>query len=448
MKYLLVSVLIFVLMGLSHPVESQAEPIETLIPELAAELNLWRLQMGLGPLVYNPTLEAMAASQADYLVSLGDIPVGGAMHTGARGEDVRRRSQFEAFKWPTYGHPELMSVTEIAAIGNVELAIEYWHGSDIHNRSVTNPTYREVGIAVRQLKRDVLFIVVLGGEPNVLPALADVDVGKIYLTTERAQWKGAWIGAATRYRILDAERQVIQDWAEWQVIVDLPPDIQGDRFYVEYEDADGKRTESEVLLTPKWTGIVVQASALPTAVAAVPTSGLAPAFPTNTPVALAFPMNTPIGGTTEIVGTAFPTTTPAVDPTTVPVQPTETSEPGTISLVYSRNVLTVISQADTVNLSGISFQNGDVSFMATRWEAVSSGLNVGALKRGDCLQIGLQTVGSFGTPPECRQLRSLITVAADRLFWADGSFEVLDGASVLATCEAGAGSCQVSVPQK
>lgn len=434
MKSLAVMALLVIVIGLAIPVGSQSEPIELLIPELAAELNLWRLNLGLGPLVYNPTLEAMAASQADYLVGLGDMPVGGAMHTGARGEDVRQRSQFEAFKWPTYGHPQLMSVTEIAAIGNVDLAIEYWHGSDIHNRSVTNPTYREVGIAVRQLRRDVLFIVVLGGEPNVLPALADVDTGELYLTNERAQWKGAWIGEVTRYRVLDAERQPLQDWAEWQVIVDLPPEIEGDMIYVEYEDAAGKRVETEVPLNPVWSSVVVEAAAVPTAVAAVPTAGLAPVFPTNTP-------NSPANIS------AFATNTPVVvQPTVVPVQPTATSVPGTISLVYSRNVLTVVSQADTVNLGSISFRNGAVSFAATRWERVSSTLNVGALRNGDCLQIGLQTVSNFTTPSGCRQLRSLITLAQNQLFWTSGTFEVLDGETVLATCTADAGTCQVSVP--
>ncbi|MBZ0280965.1 MAG: CAP domain-containing protein [Anaerolineae bacterium] len=432
MKSLAVMVLLVIVIGLALPVGSQAEPIESLIPEMAAELNLWRLGLGLGPLVYNPTLESMAAAQADYLVGLPSIPAGGAMHTGARGEDVRRRSQFEAFKWPTYGHPELMLVTEIAAIGNVDLAIEYWHNSDIHNRSVTNPAYREVGIAVRQLRRDVLFIVVMGGEPNVLPALADVDTGDLYLTSERAQWKGAWIGEVARYRVLDAERQPLQDWAEWQVIVDLPPEIEGDVFYVEYEDAAGKRAETEVRLNPVWSSIVVE-SVVPTAVAAVPTAGLAPAFPTNTPNS---PANIP----------AFATNTPIVQPTTVAVQPTATSIPGAISLVYSSQVLTVIAQADSVNLGNISFRNGAVTFAATRWERVSSTLNVGALRRGDCLQIGLQTASNFGAPPECRQLRSLITMGQDRMFWTTGTFEVLDGETVLATCAADGGMCQVSVP--
>ena len=76
------------------PVHSQE--VEDLIPQLAVELNLWRLELGLGPLVYNPTLEAMAASQADYLMSLEDMPLGGDMHIDAEGADARARSAVDA----------------------------------------------------------------------------------------------------------------------------------------------------------------------------------------------------------------------------------------------------------------------------------------------------------------------------------------------------------------
>lgn len=137
------------------------EPVQNQIPELARQLNLWRLNEGLEPLVYNPTLERMAASQVDYLVRLPSLP--GDLHAGAQGENPRQRSQFDQFKWPTYGHPEIMSVTEIAALGSITTAIEFWQGSDIHNRSVTNPAYREMGIAARQYGTDIMFIVVLGG---------------------------------------------------------------------------------------------------------------------------------------------------------------------------------------------------------------------------------------------------------------------------------------------
>lgn len=45
-----------------------------LIPELIGEINLWRLSLGLEPLVYNQTLEQMAISQVDFLLSLPSMP--------------------------------------------------------------------------------------------------------------------------------------------------------------------------------------------------------------------------------------------------------------------------------------------------------------------------------------------------------------------------------------
>src|SRR6185436_20151249 len=137
-----------------------------MIPDLAAELNLWRLELGLGPLVYNPTLEAMAKQQADYLMTLPELPEEGDIHMDAAGRYARERSQLDPINWPTYGNPQFISLTEIAAIGSIRSAIQFWHTSDIHNRSVINPNYREIGIAARSMNNingDTLFIVELAG---------------------------------------------------------------------------------------------------------------------------------------------------------------------------------------------------------------------------------------------------------------------------------------------
>ena len=64
---------LFVCFLMMTSLQAQQLP-EFQIPELARRLNVWRTSMGLGPLVYNPTLERMAAVQADYLISLPNIP--------------------------------------------------------------------------------------------------------------------------------------------------------------------------------------------------------------------------------------------------------------------------------------------------------------------------------------------------------------------------------------
>ncbi len=395
----------------------------TLIPQLAAELNLWRLSLGLTPLVYNPTLEAMAAAQADYLMSLSSIPAGGAIHTGRRGEDARARSQFAEFAWPTYGHPQRIAVTEIAAIGSIRSALGFWQTSDIHRRSATNPVYREVGIAARQRGSDVLFIVVLGAAPNVLPALSDPEVNEMYLTTERSDWLGDWIGAATRYRLLDADQQVLREWQDWQITVPLPENYRDTHFYVEYEDAAGRRTVSQVSMRPVWSSAppppVVMATNTPAG------STVAGGTPASVPVANALPTSTP---------------TPLPTPTAVPTNP-----PGSITLVYLPRVLTIIPNGAFTNLSGLSLRQGGVTFEAVRWERVESSINISALPGGHCLQIW-ERGRQFAAPPQCTYVRSIVFQEPDALFWASGTFEVLHNGSVVATCDSSAGQCDVTLP--
>ena len=131
------------------PINAQNRDSYNEIVALANELNDWRLSTNLSPLVYNSKLEAKAQSQLDYLLSLPEIPAD--IHRGTQGEYPRERSQLPQFAWEYYGFPDNVSVTEIAAIGSVSSAINFWQNSDIHARSVTNPAYREVGIALSEL---------------------------------------------------------------------------------------------------------------------------------------------------------------------------------------------------------------------------------------------------------------------------------------------------------
>lgn len=419
-RFLLVSALLLILSFHLHP--AQAQTPESLIPQLAARLNVWRLNLGLGPVVYNPTLEAMAAAQADYLMTFSSLP--NDLHAGRQGEDPRQRSQFEAFRWPTYGHPERIAVTEIAAAGAnriaVDYAINFWQNSDIHNRSVTNPNFREVGIAARQRGDNVLFIVVLGGRPGVLPALADTDEGKLYLTTERNRWKAEGIDKVALFRILDSQRRPVRDWQEWAMIVDLPTDLTGDFFYVEYEDAFGNRLEAEVRLAPVWSS--APGAAVP--VAANPSP--APNASGNTPLVLV--TNTP--------ETPVMTATPVLTPL-----------PGGFTLHYSGNGLfNLLVTSPSANLNGLEFRNGDVLFRARDWEALNSQLNIGAVSQGSCLQVWLQTAGSFAAPAECSYVVSIIFSPQNELFWLAGTFEVLIDGEVIATCDAAAGVCGAVLP--
>ncbi|NWF68459.1 MAG: hypothetical protein HXY40_05185 [Chloroflexi bacterium] len=431
-RALLFVFIVFVALFSLTVARSQNAP-EDLIPDVAAELNLWRLELGLGPLVYNPTLEAMAAYQADYLMSLADMPIGGDMHTDGLGQNARQRSQREPFAWPTYGHPELISVTEIAGVGSVRSSVAFWRSSNIHTRSVINPAYREIGVAVRDMNNrngDRLIIVVMGGRPGVLPALPDPEVGDLYLTTEAAEWTGAWIGAPVRYRFLDEARQPISDWLDWAVIVPMPEEA-GELFYVQYEDAAGEQAETEVRIPVVWSQFDLE-RADEVAAASTATGGSTP-----TVGGMIFATNTPLG-------TPAPTLTPSATPTRA-ASPTPTPVPAGVLLLYTSRLFTLIPTGN-VDISDLSFRGGSLTFNVSLWADVSQGINLSALPAANCLQIWQRDAGDFLAPPACSYVRSVVFLAQDRLFWTSGSFDVLNNEQVVQTCETRAGQCAVTLP--
>jgi hypothetical protein len=348
---------------------ARSQDTQELIPEIAAELNLWRLELGLGPLVYNPTLEAMATAQADYLMTLDDLPEEGDIHMDSAGRYARERSQLDPINWPTYGHPEFISLTEIAAVGSIRSAIQFWHESDIHNRSVINPNYREIGIAARSMDNingDTLFIIELAGRPDVLTALADPEADSLYLTTETNTWTGDWIGAVTDYRFLDSDHQPVTDWTAWELIIPLPTDM-GDEFYVEYRDADEHQTEAAVTIPARWSSFdTAEPEEVVEAESTRPSGGLI------------FATNTPIGA---------PTTQPT--PTATFILPTSTPQPppSNVLLVYTSHLFTLIPIGEFVDISDMSFRAGNLSFEASDWESVGDDINLSALPLSNCLQI-------------------------------------------------------------
>lgn len=414
--FVVLFIFLFLFAGLSFAQDSE-NPAE-LIPELARQLNLWRLSEGLEVLVYNETLESMAVSQADYLQSLGTLP--SDLHAGRRGEDARARSQFDEFAWSTYGHPEVFFVTEIIAIGNIETALDFWRGSDIHNRSVTNSQYREVGFAAQQRGDDVMFVVVLGAQPDVVPALVDVEAELVYLTSERGTATGDWIAAPTRYRFLDLNYQPLSDWESWESLADLPEfESDSDSFYIEYEDEAEYRVTYELLLTPIW-GTDVPPTTTSMSGEAEATEAAPVGFPTNTPI---------------------PTITPTPPPTATPL-------PRGLQLIYDEDRFTVINNSAVyLNLYNLNFRQGDKRYDGRTWETVTDNLNIGALPPQQCLQIaGFEDTEGIVTLAECLVVRSFVTISEEEFFWVEGEFEVFLRNDSVATCIASEKSCIVLFP--
>lgn len=414
----------------------QAQPnYNAAIEELARQLNLWRITQGLGPLVYNESLERMAAQQADYLLSLPQLP--GDLHQGPTGEYPRERSQLDQFAWPVYGDARRMSVTEIAAIGSIDSAIAFWRGSDVHNRSVTNPAYREVGIAARPFGTDTLYIVVLGGRPGVLPVLVDVDNEDFYLTTELIEWQGAWIGDAVDYRFLDADEQPLTDWTPWERILDIAElEITDELVFIQYRDDGAGRATHEIIFNPVWSSVPVPQAALDRAGTPVPPTatptleGLLPSATPTSGAALAFATNTP-----AILPSS--TSSPAPSPTPFPTfTPTATPLPGSVVMLYNENVFTLFNAgASPVDLTGISFLRDDIGigFIGSFWEEVSDILNLEALPPNQCLMVQPESGIVFDAPPQCTLVRSIVQEPDPRYFWL-AEFDVMFDGVVMQTC--------------
>lgn len=414
-----------------------------LIPDLMTEINLWRLNSGLEPLVYNPTLEQLAIYQADYLISVPSI---GDIHAGRRGEHPRERSQYPEYAWATYGHPQLFAVTEIAAIGSIQSAMNFWQNSDIHTRSSLNPTYREVGVAARQYGTNVLFIVVFGGQPNVLPALADPDVDSLYLTNERNDWQGDWIGVANEYRFLNSNFEPLSNWLEWEPIVDLP-EIDDDFFYIQYQDGENRVT-GRVPMQPIWylsdeeraiARAIDLANFEPAEIDEEQVEVALTALPTGTPTQT--PTATPENQSLFVTSTPI---IPTVTPYPTVIIPTLTPRPpGTVRLEYDDNYLTLINNsAAFVDLYGMTLSNDSYSYSALTWEVPADEINIGALPPNHCLQLAGFSGAGINALPDCSYVRSYVTISEDNLFWVEGSFEVSIGGDVIVTCSADAGTCE------
>lgn len=412
-----------------------------LINEMGRELNAWRLSEGLTPLVYNPTLEAMANAQASYVLSLPRIPAGGAIHTGAAGEDVRQRSQQPRFGWPYYGNPTRVSVTEIAAVGNVRFAINFWRGSQIHRDSVTNPRYREIGIAALPAGRDTLFIVVLGARPDVLPALVDETAGRLYLGSETIPFAGDWFGQTVRFRLFNADGSPQSGWRVYGRSVPLP-DIDGDQFFVLYEDGNNNQALAMVDMkaTPVFTGLRVEEAPV---VAAAPS---ATATATSAP-RLLLPTNTPGGPVPTSTPTSPPPTmTPTTSPTFTPTA-TATPEPRQLTLLYNSRSLTVINQGDEpLDISQIVFRQDSYQLATTRWQQLVGNTPLNRFDNGHCLLVYSFTDSAVASPSQCRITWSVLTVAPQRLFWTNGDFEVLRAGQVVGTCSVNAQRCTIELP--
>ena len=394
-----------------------------------------RIEHGVWPLKPNATLDELALAQAEYLLTLPDLPDGGAIHDDASGGGPKDRARQAPFDWPTYGRPDQIALDEIAYVGrNVDAALAFWKSSSIHTTSSLNPAYREIGVAALPHTFGYLFIVVLGGRPNVLPALADAAGDTVYLSNEMFRVPGAdsgWVYQAKQVRFFDAEgRPLSAGWVDWKPTLPLP-DTGGDRVFVAY--TDGKQTAlSEVELAE---GQAMLPDAV-TAVAAVPTPTSPP--PTTAPAAM-------VPGPTITPSASVPTTT-ALRPTEVPTATQAAS--GALLVVYDQRSLALVNASGSaLNVSQIVLAQGSETLPVAAWNTPWLAAPLDALPAQDCLQVwSWDEPAEIGPPDGCRYQRGVINVGPDERFWTGGGFEVRQGNTVLATCPGGLGRCAVALP--
>lgn len=428
------------------PAAAQEQQADT-AREVITAINAWRVSQGMWPLKPNATLTALALSQAEYLLTLADIPAGGAIHVGRSGEDIKTRAQWAPYNWPNYGLPANIAITEIANIGrNTQTAIAYWQGSAIHTRAVTNSGYREIGAAVLPHEYGHLFIVVMGSRPDVLPALVDPGSRTLYLTNEQFPGVGdaTWFGTATGVQLFDGDGRPLTDgWVPWAATLSLPEGVN-DELFVAYRDADGHVAASMVVFD---TDRVLLPGVEPPETVAALTAPLPTATPTLVPAVILTPVPTiAFAATAAPIPTATPGPTFTPAPTTVPMTQAD------ILVIYDSRSLTVANvSGQPVNLAGLELVSATNRHLtALNWQTAWLSFSLEEVPSRACLRVwSWNDVSTPPTPPECGAYTAVLNVAPASMFWTGESFEVRWQGSPLVTCPAvttGTARCPVALP--
>ncbi len=396
---------------------------------VVATLNEWRVSQGLWPFKINETLQQMALDQARYVLSLPAIPAGGDIHIGPGGKQPAERAS--GYGWPYYNTAAQVAISEIAYVGaNLDAALAFWRGSSIHSGAVTNPAFREVGVAVLPHSLGDLYLVVLGARPDVLPVLYEPQSGILYLSSERYRWAaGDRIQDVTGIQVLASPTSAIDPaaWQPWSLTTAAPP-LSAAPFAVALTDGPHQViTEVNPVVDIAWLPGNLGLAAGGMAAAPQNNAAATPAAPA--------PGQPP--------QTAQPT---AVPPTPAPPTITAAGDGSTdILLVYDAVSLTIVNvSGDTFDLTGLVLSGGGTSVPIEQWATQWLTVPLNEFPAGDCLQIWRWDYTDPGQAPECRYRRSAIYIQPEKLFWT-GPFELRQGDAVLAACVPGLARCEADL---
>jgi uncharacterized protein YkwD len=392
--------------------------------QILALVNEWRIQQHLWPLKTNTTLEAMAISQATYILpSVDTIEDESLFHMDAQGRNPRQRAAAEPYNWPSYGVLQQMEVGENAGVGGYKFVMNFWKTSEIHARAALSNVYREVGVAAIPYKSGYVFLMDFGARPGVMTALMDSSGGTLYLSGENSKYTGITPGNM-QVRVFDADGRALTGTQPWTPTLSFEQRLSGNLFVL-YSNSSFQAL-SEVNMAQD--------------VAVLPGTVQVASAPTGTPALVALPTKVP-----DTAPTAASTTAPLGIATNTPNLPAATTTPNADLLVlYSDHALVILNNtAGTVNLRGISI-GADNRISVERWQTVAT-FSADAFPSGSCLMVS--EANSFpATPVSCKFVRSQLEVSSSRTFWKQGNFTVNRGDTVLAICQLGAGHCEVDLP--
>ena len=239
-RRLFISLLTLLLFTINLSAQESLTNNDEFARQVIGEINVWRMSVGLWPLEINATLQDMAFSQAEYLITQTNVPSeGGDFHRDSQGRYPRQRARQDPFNWPSYNIPQQILIGENAGIGSVKSIVNFWRGSTIHSNTVANVDYREIGVAALPSGSDHVVIVVLGGRPNVLPAMLNPDDGRLYLSDDRSSYAGEnaeWFTNAATVEYLDTSLNPISaEPIMWSNSLDIPDGVD-DEFVLRYSD--------------------------------------------------------------------------------------------------------------------------------------------------------------------------------------------------------------------
>lgn len=388
--------------------------------KVMSELNRWRLHSGLGPLMRNPDLDAMAMLQAEYVSPM--VPFTGEVdfHTDAWGDGVAGRAVL--YGWPGYEDDlNKVLISEIAAyFPTVNGALRFWQNSPPHHDAVETAGFREVGVAVLRRGDWLLTYAVLGGRPDVMPVMYDPARDILYLTTDKSY--NAEPFDPLFVRITDKQDRALHqdDWLVWSDRVHLPHGIPNDLIVTVSDGIRDITTEIDLR-----------------EVRVFPSDPMPPASETT------LAEFTPIETSAASVTTAYPEA----------VRPEPSGADFQVKMVYDDVSFTLMNQSShDLDLSRLRIVSEVIDFSrGAQWLGRYSDKPLSAFPNRWCMQVWSYRVysGPPELPDECTTLasgRSLLN-PGDR-FWLTYRFEIYYGRQLVVTCFRDDLQCGFDVPQR